>query len=401
MREALISVMLVCAGLMASSAYGQDHAEHHQHLIASGSDIAGHDHPSPPIVPEGAWQARKAGSQPVYYVRAVGPVADHHAEFTCEVIREVFHIRCHIMPTLPLPAGAFDVERNQHDADALIDGLFRGIPDNAVGLMGITNADLYENGSGRFVFGLASVVDRVGVISLARYRGRWWDNPDDPVRFHELLYKVVIHEVGHTLGVQDHCPDTHCAMREDRTLEDLVESPSRICHRCWGRIRQGIRQTPGTAASHYLRGHSLMNRGQITEAVRHFEQAARLFPEDARFQNDLGVAYLRVNDRARALLHFREAARLNPEFPNPRFNESLIFASVGDVPMARRALEQALIADPDWALAHKHLGQLYLDALGDPERAAEHFERYLAAAGHDPLVESHLRVIKGGGARHP
>ncbi|MFN3198316.1 MAG: tetratricopeptide repeat protein [Bradymonadia bacterium] len=383
-----------------------DHHSHHAHLHGptdiAGPDLAGSDlhiDHTPPLVPHRAWKARKPGSQPVYYVRAMGPVAESHTHFACEVIREVFNIKCFVMPAFPLMGRAYDLDRNQYDADQLIDGLFDGIPDNAVGLMGLTNADLFENGSGRFVFGLASVVDRVGVVSLARYRGHWWDNPSDPVRFHELMYKVVVHEVGHTLGIQEHCPDTRCAMREDRTLEDLVESPSRLCHRCRSRVKQGLRQTPGSAASHYLRGHSMLNRGRVKAAIHHFERAVQLFPNDARFQNDLGVAYLKKGDRARALLSFREAARLNPQFPNPRFNESLIFASVGDVDKARHALELALIADPDWALAHKHLGQLYLDAFGDPDRAALHFERYLAAAGDDPLIADHLRVIKGGGER--
>lgn len=404
MRSWIISVMSVGIGLFALAAHADapPHAGHTHSDAEAGSDVTHHHAKKPlPEAPEAAWRAVKPGSQATYYVRAMGPVSEKHTHFACDVIEEVFRLRCKVMPALPLPVHAYDVDRNQHDADQLIDGLFRGIPDNALGMMGLTNVDLFERGSGRFVFGLASVVDRVGVVSLARYRGRWWDNPANPVRFHELLYKVVVHEVGHTLGMQEHCPDSRCAMREDRTLEDLVESPTRLCHRCRKKARQGVQQKPGSAAWHYLRGHSMLNRGRTDEAVHHFKQAVRLFPDDARFQNDLGVAHLRRGERAHALMRFRTAAKLNAQFPNPRFNQSLIFASVGDYEKARRALEQALVADPDWALAHKHLGQLYLESFDDPDRAAVHFERYLAATGDDPLIQDRLRVIKGGGALRP
>lgn len=346
-----------------------------------------------------AWapaRGARAAEPPMYYVRPLGDVAPAHARYACKVVREVFRLRCRVLRARPLPTEALDRERHQYDADRLVEALFADLPSDGIGLIAVTNADLHEAGRGSFVFGLASLIDRVGVVSLSRFRGTWWGEPADSRRFAERYFKVLIHEVGHTLGVA-HCPNRRCAMRDDRTLADLDASPTTFCDRCRAELRRGAARRPGTPGWHYTRGHSHLNRAQFARAVYHFERAVALDPGDARARNDLGVAYLRRGDTARALWCFRHAARLDPTFANPRYNEGLIFLAVGDAPMARTAFEGALAADPTWALAHRQLGHLYLEVLGDAERAYEHFAEYLAAHGDDASIREKMRMIKGGG----
>ncbi len=332
----------------------------------------------------------------VYYVQPLGDVAPEHARFACRIVTKRFDVRCKILRPRPLPRRAFNARRNQYDADRLVHRLFNDLPRDGLGLMGLTNGDLYDAGRSRFVFGLASLVDHVGVISLARYRGQWWGDTDDRSRFYERFMKVLIHEVGHTLGV-GHCPNRHCAMRDDTTLADLDSSPRRFCDRCGGSIERGSKEGPRSVSWHYTRGHGHLQRGQFARALYHLEQAAELDPDDSRVTNDLGVAYLRRGDRARALWYFRNAQRLDPDFAYPRYNEGLVFVAVGDPARARVAFEAAVSIDPGWALAHRQLGFLYSEVLEDPDAALAHFEAYLAAHGDDALVEERVRMIKGGG----
>ncbi len=335
-------------------------------------------------------------SAPVYYVLPLGDVAPEHARYACRTIRDRFDVRCKVLRARPLPRRAFDARRNQYDADRLVQRLFNELPRDGAGLVGLTNGDLFDAGRSRFVFGLASLVDHVGVVSLARYRGHWWGRADVRARFYERFFKVLVHEVGHTLGL-GHCPNRHCAMRDDTTLADLDGSPKRFCERCRGLAARGRAQGPGTVGWHYTRGHAHLQRGQFARAVYHLERAVELGPDVARVNNDLGVAYLRRGDRARALWQFRHAARLDPDFAYARYNEGLVFVAAGDPRTARDAFEAAVSIDPGWALAHRQLGYLYSEVIGDPDAAVAHFEAYLAAHGDDTLVAERIRMIKGGG----
>lgn len=332
-----------------------------------------------------------------YYVRPLGDVDPAQTRFACQTIRERFKLDCQVLRAHPLPRAALDAARAQYDADALIDALFRRAPEDAVGLVGITNADLFDTRHGRFVFGLASLIDRVAVVSLARYRGSWWGQSLDPRRFRDRYYKVVVHEVGHTLGLR-HCERQVCAMRDDADIHALDASPRRFCSACRAAASEGARLGPGSPGWHYTRGHAHLHRGQFAQAVLHLEQAVELMPGDPRIANDLGVAYLRRGDRARALWQFRHATLLDPLFANSRYNEGLVFLGAGAVDAARLAFEHTLSVDPGWGLAHRQLGQIYQEHLADQGRALSHYAAYLDTHADDFDIAERVRLIKGGGS---
>lgn len=335
-----------------------------------------------------------------YYVRPLGEVDAAQARFACKNIRETFKLQCQVLRAHPLPRVALDATRGQYDADLLIDALFRRAPVDAVGVVGVTNADLFDKRRGRFVFGLASLIDRVAVVSLARYRGSWWGESLDPKVFRARYFKVLVHEVAHTLGLR-HCERQTCAMRDDADLKALDASPTTFCNACRAAATEGARLGPGSPGWHYTRGHAHLHRGQFAQAVLHLEQAAELMPGDPRITNDLGVAYLRRGDRARALWHFRHAATLDPWFANPRYNEGLVFLGVGAIQAARLAFEQTLAIDPVWGLAHRQLGMIYQEQLRDQARALAHYNAYLDTHADDFDVAERVRLIKGGGSPSP
>ena len=335
-----------------------------------------------------------------YYVRPMGDVAPSHAQRACEIIRREFVVPCRVLRDRPMPYDTLDLDRYQFEAHALVERMVDELPSDGLGLVVLTNGDLYEAGRGPYVFGLASLVAHIGVVSLSRFRETWWGGAHSSIgraRFRERFHKVLIHEVGHTLGVP-HCDDNRCAMREDRTLEELDDSPMRFCTRCGSRLVDARRHGPGTMRWHYTRGHRHLRRGEFARAVYHFEVAVELAPESPQLHNDLGVAYLRRGDAGRALWSFRHAVSLDPAFAHARYNEGLVFLGVGDASNAWRAFESVLEVDRDWALAHRQLGQLAAEVYGDGDLALRHFEEYLAAHGADASVEARIRMIKGGGA---
>jgi archaemetzincin len=335
-----------------------------------------------------------------YYVRPLGDVEAEQARFACQSIKERFKVDCVVLRAHPLPAKALNRRRHQYDAGALLDSLFRKAPDDAVGLVGVTNADLFDTRHGRFVFGLASLIDRVAVVSLARYRGSWWGQSFDPEHFAARYYKVLVHEVAHTLGLQ-HCERRTCAMRDDADIAALDASPRQFCSACQAAAAEGARLGYGSPGWHYTRGHAHLHRGQFAQAVSHFELAADRMPDDPRIANDLGVAHLRRGDRAKALWLFRHAARLDPDFPNPRYNEGLVFLGAGAVDQARLAFEATLAIDAGWGMAHRQLGMIFQEFLQKPDKAVAHYDAYLDAHADDYDVAERVRLIKGGGRPQP
>ncbi len=138
-----------------------------------------------------------------------------------------------------LPAQDFEPERRQYRALRLFD-LCR--PEAGDRVLGITEADLYEDGL-RYVFGYADIGGRVAVVSVARLGG----DPRGPKKgrapwarrsarreqkFLDRCTKEAVHELGHTLGLthDDRHPD--CVMHFSATLADTDSKGRDYCAEC-------------------------------------------------------------------------------------------------------------------------------------------------------------------------
>jgi archaemetzincin len=91
--------------------------------------------------------------------------------------------------------------------------------------------DLYPEPSWNFVFGQASLRERVGVYSFARYDPAFYHEPRSADHRSTLLRrscKVLVHEMGHMFGLQ-HCIYFRCVFNGSN---HLAESDARPLHEC-------------------------------------------------------------------------------------------------------------------------------------------------------------------------
>ncbi len=105
-------------------------------------------------------------------------------------------------------------------------------PDDAVALIALTAEDLYPDSAWNFVFGQASLTERVGVWSVNRF--------GDPVKEKPLFVtrtlKVAGHEVGHMFGLH-HCSAHQCVMNGSNSLEESDAQPLELCPVCLRKLQ--------------------------------------------------------------------------------------------------------------------------------------------------------------------
>lgn len=159
---------------------------------------------------------------------------------TAECMKHFFGVPTTLLDAIPLEEAPSDARRTRDDGIEQVltqwimnEQLKPRRPDDAVVLIGLVTCDLWP-GDLNWVFGEASMFDRVGVWSLHRN--------GDP-RASEASYrlclrrtiKTAMHETGHMLGIP-HCIHFECGMNGSRSREESDRQPVEFCPECQPKI---------------------------------------------------------------------------------------------------------------------------------------------------------------------
>jgi archaemetzincin len=162
-------------------------------------------------------------------LRPFGPLSPRARAELGTLVRftEVFFaLPVRLLDERPLPANAFLADRKQFDVPPLLDDLKRETAPDELVHAGIADQDLCWPSAGlkNFVFGGASLSDRVGVYSVVRFG---WGEPREPT-YRVRAMKLLAHELGHILSLP-HCIYYRCVMNG---ANSQVESDATPCHLC-------------------------------------------------------------------------------------------------------------------------------------------------------------------------
>lgn len=313
--------------------------------------------PTPGVAAPGASQEATAAGPtearpPLVVVRALGPVPQESLRTACRVLLTEYPVRCEIREgrSIFTAVGAWDEEREQLDSNRALDALFRSRPADALVEVNITHVDMFEPGK-PYVFGLASLTDRLAVVSLSRIEG------DGTTALTDRLEKLVLHETGHALGLVHH-DDHDCSMRRDPTVESLDAAPDHLCPVCHEQLMANAKKLarPGQIALDRARSH--LARGEPDHAREQLVTALWKGQRDSELLNGFALAFIEARQWNEAISVLEYVLRAHDQYAEAHVNLGLAYqmrALEGDRGRAVDHFERALDLRPDWELVAEHL----------------------------------------------
>jgi archaemetzincin len=194
---------------------------------------------------------RPTHSRHIIYLQPLGEFAADHSP-SIEKLREFaaafFAMEVKALPAMSLDASKFTTRRNPNTGNLqilssdVLDFLKARVPSDALCVLAITMQDLYPEPSWNFVFGQASMRERVGVYSFARYDPAFYRQPRDSNYEAVLLRrscKVLAHETAHMFGLA-HCTFFNCLMNGSNHLGESDRRPLHLCPVCLRKLQWSI-----------------------------------------------------------------------------------------------------------------------------------------------------------------
>jgi archaemetzincin len=188
----------------------------------------------------------------------IGPVTEGQ-QAVLEVVRDMlpvfFGLTLEQDPTVPLesiPENAQRLllpweERQLLTPYLLNDVLMRRRQRTDAAVLGITGVDLWPGEDWNFVFGQASLKERVGVWSMARS-----GDPDESAEARQLCSlrtaKTAMHETAHMFGIR-HCIAYECGMNGSNHSQERDRQPLEFCPECQAKLWWTLKIDPARRSS--------------------------------------------------------------------------------------------------------------------------------------------------------
>jgi archaemetzincin len=187
---------------------------------------------------------RKTSTRHTIYITLVGEFTEQQLAIlktTRDYLSTFFRVPVKLLKTMPsreLPEAAFRVDA--HGVKQVLTGYLRNEilkpsrPNDALASLAFTNVDLTPGEGWNYVFGDASLEERIGVWSLHRMG----DPAKDRDTFRLCLKRTMglaTHETGHILSIY-HCTTFECNMNGSNHLEEADHAPMTYCPVCTRKI---------------------------------------------------------------------------------------------------------------------------------------------------------------------
>ena len=160
-------------------------------------------------------------------------------EETAEFLRGYFEMNVEVRDRQPFGEIPDFATRMRDDTQQVLsewilnDRLKPDRPDDAIAVIGFVTFDLWMNDL-NWVFGSASLSDRVGVWSLHR-NGDPHESDQSYTTCLKRTIKTATHEIGHMYGIP-HCIKYECCMNGSKSRQESDRRPMELCPECQPKI---------------------------------------------------------------------------------------------------------------------------------------------------------------------
>ena len=141
-------------------------------------------------------------------------------------------------------------------------------------------------------------------------------------------------------------------------------------------FQKALEINPNYTIAHNNLGNALIRKGSVDEAIAHYQRALQITPDSAEAHNNLGGALLQKGNVDEAIAHYQKALQINPDYAGAHNNLGNALLQRGSVDEAIAHYQRALQIAPDYAEAHNNLGGALLQK-GKVDEAITHFQKAL------------------------
>lgn len=185
------------------------------------------------------------------YLQALGTFAGDKSlsiDTLRDYARMYFAMEIEVLPYVSLNKDEFTPRvnrftgRRQILSTDVLNFLRTRLPSDAFCILAVTMEDLYPEPTWNFVFGQASLTERTGVYSFARYDPAFHGEPRRSDHGNIILKrscKILAHETGHMFGLQ-HCIFFRCIMNGSNHLKESDSRPLHFCPVCLRKLQYSI-----------------------------------------------------------------------------------------------------------------------------------------------------------------
>ena len=133
----------------------------------------------------------------------------------------------------------------------------------------------------------------------------------------------------------------------------------------------------------------LVRDGKTTQAMERADKYLSSNPRDPQMRFLKGTAQTAAGNTDAALETFTLLTQEYPELPEPYNNLAVIYAGQNRLDQARAALEMAVRNNPNYAVAHENLGDIYI------RLAQQSYNRSLQLHGANNALKLKLSTLTG------